>query len=93
MGKINMDAGVPDDGHDSRQWRYVVMEDREAGGREYARLVREGGRHSVSMGPVEQVLTPLYDAGNAYPPPPHGQGVMWDPKSQARYGLVPMQGP
>lgn len=92
LGKVNIDAGVPDDGHNTRQWRYTVMEDREAGGREYARLVREGGRHAVPMGIVEQVPTPNYDT--SYLPPPNGQGegVMWDPKSQGKYGLVPTHG-
>lgn len=84
-----MDAGVPDDDHMTRQWRYVVVDERESGGREYARLVREGGRTPVAM--VEQVPTPMYDS--SYPSPPHGQGVMWDPKSQGKYGLVPTQGP
>lgn len=80
-----MEAGVPEDDKQTREWRYVVV-DKEGGEKAYARLVGEGG--TPTRAPVEQVPTPLYDTSY-----PGQQPVMWDPKNQGKYGLVPSHGP
>jgi hypothetical protein len=92
FGAPQMDAGMPEEEKQTREWRFEVISGPgvvagELGPVQYSRLVRADGRNHPT---VEVLPSPGY---TSYPPPPTQQ-VQWDPnsKQQGKYGLVPSDG-